>query len=105
MTAPHSTAAPARPPVPFDQLRDRLRAVVGAAHVLTDPRATRRYSRGYRFGQGRVEAVVRPGSLVEQWRAFQACVEAGRIVIMQAANTGLTGGSTPTETTTTGRWW
>ncbi|WP_428062495.1 D-lactate dehydrogenase [Brevundimonas sp.] len=95
MTAPHSTAAPARPPVPFDQLRDRLRAVVGAAHVLTDPRATRRYSRGYRFGQGRVEAVVRPGSLVEQWRAFQACVEAGRIVIMQAANTGLTGGSTP----------
>ncbi|HBI19561.1 MAG TPA: D-lactate dehydrogenase, partial [Brevundimonas sp.] len=95
MTAPRSTAVPARTPVSSDQFRDRLRAVVGAAHVLTEPKATRRYSRGYRFGEGKVEAVVRPGSLVEQWRAFKACVEAGRIVIMQAANTGLTGGSTP----------
>ena len=40
-------------------------------------------------------AVVRPGSLVEQWRLLQACVAANKIVIMQAANTGLTGGSTP----------
>ena len=37
-------------------------------------------------------AVVRPGNLVQQWRVLQACVDAGKIVIMQAANTGLTGG-------------
>ena len=42
-----------------------------------------------------VLAVVRPGSMIEQWRVLQACVAAGVIVIPQAANTGLTGGSTP----------
>jgi D-lactate dehydrogenase len=40
-------------------------------------------------------AVVRPGSLVEQWRVLKACAAANEIIIMQAANTGLTGGSTP----------
>ena len=54
-----------------------------------------RYTTGYRFGGGDVVAVVRPGTLVEQWRAFGACIRAGYIVITQAANTGLTGGSTP----------
>jgi len=34
-------------------------------------------------------------ALLELWRVPQATVEAGRIVLMQAANTGLTGGSTP----------
>lgn len=38
---------------------------------------------------------MRPGSLVELWRTFQVCVRAGRVIIVQAANTGLTGGSTP----------
>ena len=40
-------------------------------------------------------AVVRPGSLVEMWRVLNVAVESGRAVIFQAANTGLTGGSTP----------
>lgn len=40
-------------------------------------------------------AVVRPGSLVEFWRVANLCVAADVIVINQAANTGLTGGSTP----------
>lgn len=76
-------------------LLDRLRAVVGATHVLTAGRETRRYTRGFRCGGGPVAAVVRPGSLVEMWRVLNAAVEAGRVVIFQAANTGLTGGSTP----------
>jgi D-lactate dehydrogenase len=42
-----------------------------------------------------VIAVVRPGSLVEQWRVLKSVIAAEKIVIMQAANTGLTGGSTP----------
>lgn len=37
-------------------------------------------------------------TLVEQWRVLQACVAADKIVIMQAANTGLTEGSTPNGT-------
>lgn len=78
-------------------LLDRIRRVVGRRHLLTGERATRRYRTGYRFGAGEVLAVVRPGSLIEQWRTVQACVDAGVIVIMQAANTGLTGGSTPRD--------
>ncbi|MET0376958.1 MAG: D-lactate dehydrogenase [Rhizorhabdus sp.] len=72
-----------------------LRAIVGGRHVLSTPASTRAYATGYRFGSGEVAAVVRPGSLVELWRVFTACVSGGHIVIPQAANTGLTGGSTP----------
>ena len=73
----------------------QLRAIVGDAHVLCGDKPTRRFRKGYRFGDGPVLAVVRPGTLLEQWRALQAIVAANAIVIMQAANTGLTGGSTP----------
>jgi len=72
-----------------------LRAITGAAHVLTGDAQTRGYRTGYRFGSGAAIAVVRPGSLIEQWRVLKACIGADKIVIMQAANTGLTGGSTP----------
>lgn len=78
-----------------DALLAQLRSFVGAQHVHTDPRDNRRWREGYRYGGGKVLAVVRPGSLLEQWRVFKAAIEAGRIVIMQGANTGLNGGSTP----------
>lgn len=81
--------------IPDDALLARLREVVGRRHVLTGARATRRYRKGYRFGDGPVLAVACPGTLLELWRVLQATVDAGRIVLMQAANTGLTGGSTP----------
>ncbi|MBP6781511.1 MAG: FAD-binding protein, partial [Ottowia sp.] len=87
----HAAAAAVSAPALLTQLRD----LVGAQHVLTDEARTRRYRKGYRTGEGRVLAVVAPGTLLEQWRVLQATVAAGRIVIMQAANTGLTGGSTP----------
>lgn len=73
----------------------KLQEIVGRSHVLTSPEATRRFRTGIRFGGGPVVAVARPGSLVEQWRVFKACVAANKIVIMQASNTGVTGGSTP----------
>jgi D-lactate dehydrogenase (quinone) len=76
-------------------LLDSLRGMVGRKHVLAGDRATLRHRTGFRFGTGPVLAVVRPGTMVEQWRVLQACVAAGVIVIPQAANTGLTGGSTP----------
>ncbi|MGG2398996.1 D-lactate dehydrogenase [Pseudomonas sp. SH1-B] len=78
-----------------DDLLAQMRQIVGASHVITDEQATRRFRKGHRTGEGNVLAVVRPGSLLEQWRILQAAVAADRIVIMQAANTGLTGGSTP----------
>src|SRR5690606_5919793 len=62
---------------------------------LTDPAATLQHRRGYRTGSGPALAVIRPGSLVELWRVARLCVASDVSLIMQAANTGLTGGSTP----------
>ncbi|MFG0785696.1 D-lactate dehydrogenase [Delftia tsuruhatensis] len=92
MSAPSISAMPQ---VSRETLLQQLRQAVGAAHVLTDDQATRRFRKGHRTGEGPVLAVVRPATLLEQWKVVQAAVAAGRIVIMQAANTGLTGGSTP----------
>ena len=78
-----------------DALIDRLRDVVGKRHCLTERSDTERFRKGWRSGEGEAIAVVRPGTLVEMWRALSACVAADKIVIMQAANTGLTEGSTP----------
>lgn len=74
---------------------DELTRLVGASHLLTDPAKTARYRKGFRSGQGDALAVVFPGSLLELWRVLQACVNADKIILMQAANTGLTEGSTP----------
>lgn len=72
-----------------------LKAIAGSGHVHTGAQDTRRFVRGYRRGEGKALAVVLPGSLVDLWRIARASVRAGRIILMQAANTGLTGGSTP----------
>ncbi|WP_233858504.1 D-lactate dehydrogenase [Paraburkholderia sp. HD33-4] len=72
-----------------------LRSIVGKRNVLTGDRETRPFTNGFRFGGGAVLGVVRPGSLIEMWRAFTACIQQNVVVITQASNTGLTGGSTP----------
>ena len=77
------------------QTIQKLITIVGKQHVLTDANDTRLYRQGRRYGSGQVLTVVVPGSLVEQWQVLQIAVQADCIVIMQAANTGLTGGSTP----------
>lgn len=78
-----------------NQTIQQLIHIVGQAHVLTNEQDTRLYRQGRRYGSGQVLAVVSPGSLWEQWQVLQTAVDADCIVIMQAANTGLTGGSTP----------
>ncbi|UQN28830.1 D-lactate dehydrogenase [Brachybacterium kimchii] len=77
------------------QALDAFAQIMGPSHVLTSKRATAPYATGDRFGSGDVLAVLRPGSLVDMWRALQVCVDHDLIVITQAANTGLTGGSGP----------
>jgi D-lactate dehydrogenase len=72
-----------------------LREIVGPRHVLTDPKATERFRRGFRSGEGMALCVVQPGTLLEQWKVLQACVAADVVMILQASNTGLTEGSTP----------
>lgn len=76
-------------------LLSALRAAVGRGALVTSPRAMRRYTRGYRFGTGPATAVVVPRRLTDLWRAAEACLAHGAAMIVQAANTGLTGGSTP----------
>ena len=76
-------------------LINELSRLVGHAHLLTDPAKTARYRKGFRSGHGDALAVVFPGSLLELWRVLSACVNADKIILMQAANTGLTEGSTP----------
>ncbi|MCI1676953.1 MAG: D-lactate dehydrogenase [Ewingella americana] len=73
----------------------RLKEIVGYRHVLTGDSNTERYRKGFRSGGGKALAVVFPQTLLQQWQLLKACVEADKIVIMQAANTGLTEGSTP----------
>ncbi|MEM9996717.1 MAG: D-lactate dehydrogenase [Bacteroidota bacterium] len=72
-----------------------LQGVVGSKHVLTDDGDTAYYRTGFRYGFGGAAAVVFPGSLLEQWRVLQACVDAGAAILMQGTKTGLTGGSGP----------
>ena len=76
-------------------LISQLRQIVGDKYLITDPSQSEAYRSGYRFGNGNALAVVRPGNLPEFWAILKACVAADVIVIAQAANTGLTGGSTP----------
>lgn len=76
-------------------LVNQLHNIVGEKYVITDPAKSEAYRSGYRFGTGNALAVVRPGTLIEFWQVLKACVAADVIVIAQAANTGLTGGSTP----------
>lgn len=73
----------------------QLQDIVGRRFVHTGARGTRRFRRGYRYGDGEVLAAVEPGTMVEQWRVLEACIAADVAIIFQAANTGLTGGSTP----------
>lgn len=73
----------------------QLKTIVGSAQVLTSERSTERYRKGFRSGGGNAVAVVFPTRLLQLWQILQTCVAADKIVIMQAANTGLTEGSTP----------
>lgn len=81
-------------PSPHQTIQNLIN-IVGKQHVLTDANDTRLYRQGRRYGSGHVLAVVVPGTLLEQWQVLKTAVDANCIVIMQAANTGLTGGSTP----------
>ena len=72
-----------------------LKAITGDKHILTAKWSKQQYSKGWRYGEGEALAVAKPGTLLEIWKILQICVKADIIVIMQAANTGLTGGSTP----------
>jgi len=77
------------------QLVSSLIAVAGKTHVLSSAARTRYYRTGFRSGEGEAAAVVFPNSLWVMWQVLQVCVYAGAVIIVQAAKTGLTEGSSP----------
>ncbi len=77
------------------KLIEQFKKIVGSKNVLTHPSKTLFYRKGFRFGKGSALAAVIPGTILEQWLVTKICVEAKCAIIIQAANTGLTGGSTP----------
>ena len=78
----------------FDFL-ERIKEVITSRSVLSDYKDTLSYRTGIRIGKGLASAVILPKTLLELWKIINICVEFNKIIIMQAANTGLTGGSTP----------
>ena len=72
-----------------------LEKIVGSKSVLKTKWSMESYCKGWRYGEGEAIAVAKPSTLLQIWKILQVCAEKNIIVIMQAANTGLTGGSTP----------
>ena len=73
----------------------QLQSLIGKKYVITDELSKEPYSKGWRYGEGHALAIAKPGKLIDMWKILEICVRENLIVIMQAANTGLTGGSTP----------
>ncbi len=73
-----------------------LRRIVGAAHVLVDADQRAGFETDWtgRYA-GRAVAVVRPGSSDDVAAILSYCNESGIIVVPQAGNSGLVGGSVP----------
>ena len=72
-----------------------IKKISGSKYIITEDWRKQPYSKGWRYGNGNAFAVLKPGTLIELWKILELCVKEDIIIIMQAANTGLTGGSTP----------
>jgi len=76
-------------------LPEKLRAIVGAAHVLTDGDLSA-YEQDWRQrARGKALAVVRPASTAEVAAVVRACAQSATPLVPQGGNTGLVVGSTP----------
>jgi glycolate oxidase len=80
------------------ELIDRLRAIVGPEHALTDPERQLPYLREWRDKyEGQSSLVLRPGTTGQVSQILALAHEHGLPVVPQAGNTGLVGGQIPTE--------
>ena len=70
-------------------------SIIGKKFVITSKWHKEPFINGWRYGAGEALVVLKPGNLLELWKILESCVSNDFIIIMQAANTGLTGGSTP----------
>jgi FAD/FMN-containing dehydrogenase len=79
----------------MNPLVDRLRAIVGAAHVLTEGDLTAWEQDWRKRSRGKALAVVRPASTQQVAEVVKACAAAGTAIVPQGGNTGLAVGSIP----------
>jgi FAD/FMN-containing dehydrogenase len=77
-------------------LAERLAAVVGADHVLTDPAVVEGYVRDWTGRwRGACALVVRPGNETQTAGVLAEVAADGRRVVVQGGNTGLVAGGVP----------
>nr|WP_297347569.1 D-lactate dehydrogenase [uncultured Glaciecola sp.] len=72
-----------------------LTRILSEKNIKADPKSNAHFRKGWRSGGGSALAVIFPETLLQLWQSLQICVKANTIIVMQAANTGLTEGSTP----------
>ena len=70
-------------------------SVLEADDVLRKTSQIKPFATGMRMGEGYAEFVLKPQSLLQLWYVLEICVRHDKIILMQAANTGVTAGSTP----------
>jgi FAD/FMN-containing dehydrogenase len=78
-------------------LLDRLRAIVGAANVLTEGDLGAWEQDWRKRARGKALAVVRPCDTQQVAEVVRACAAAGTPIVPQGGNTGLAVGSIPDE--------
>jgi FAD/FMN-containing dehydrogenase len=77
-------------------MHDRLRAIVGATHVLTASEDVAPYLTDWRGRyHGATRAVVRPGNTAEVAAIVRCCADRDIAIVPQGGNTGMCGGATP----------
>lgn len=78
-----------------EEILHKFELILGVNNISADPKKNAHYRKGWRTGQGAALAVLFPQTLLELWEVLKIAVANKLIIVMQAANTGLTEGSTP----------
>ena len=79
----------------LDKLNHGLIQIVSKKNVLSGKNEIKNYTQGIRVGNGSACFVVFPEDLLQFWDTLELSISLDKVIIIQAANTGLTGGSTP----------
>ena len=78
-----------------DSLSDSIIKIVGKKNFITSETAMAPFKSGWRTQSGDCKAVITPSTLLEMWKVLKELVKFKKIILIQASNTSLTGGSTP----------
>jgi len=81
-----------------EKLIQKFQSIVASSNVLNgsiENSTTAAYLKGQRLGSGTALAIVRPTTLAQIPQIVQAAIDANCTILVQGANTGLTGSSVP----------